>query len=60
MNVFDLDSEVFVGDDEEPTIDAAQEESDTQSENQDDDPEASDAEKARIWKLIGMNPGGET
>jgi hypothetical protein len=56
MTVFDLDSEVFVGDEQETSIDVAQEEANTQDQDQDDDPETSEAEKARIWRLLGMSP----
>lgn len=59
MDVFDLQTEVTVGDDPELSTDAAQKSANTQDQDQDDDPETSEAEKARIWAMLGMNPNDE-
>ena len=56
MDVFDLNAEVMVGDDPELSGDDAQEMANTQGQDQDDDPETSETEKSRIWKLLGMSP----
>ena len=56
MNVFDLDAEVKFGEDDGPDPEAAQKSANTQKEDQDEDPDTSPEEKARIWKLLGMDP----
>lgn len=56
MDVFDLNAEVMVGDDPELSGDDAQKMANTQGQDQDDDPETSETEKSRIWKLLGMSP----
>ena len=54
MNVKGLDIETFVGDQPDPDLDEAQTHASTQHEDQDDDPETSPEEKARIWNLLGF------
>jgi hypothetical protein len=56
LNVFDLNSEVFIGEESEPSIEDAQADASTLDEDQDDDPETSSTEKARVWRLLDMNP----
>ena len=53
-----LDIETFVGDQPDPDIDAAQKLADTAEEDQDEDPETTPEEAARIWKIFGSKPGG--
>jgi hypothetical protein len=56
MKILNTESEVFVGNQPDPSIDEAQAIASTQHEDQNDDPETTPEEKARIWKLLGMDP----
>ena len=51
-----LDIETFVGDQPDPDIEAAQKLADTADEDQDEDPETTPEEAARIWKIFGGKP----
>jgi hypothetical protein len=51
-----LGDESLVGEQPDPDIDEAQKLAGTQEEDQDDDPNTSEAEKARNWKLSGLSP----
>lgn len=56
MKVFGTDNEYFLGVREDMDIDEAQKLASTKDEDQDEDPETSQAEIDAIYEMTGMDP----
>lgn len=56
MRVFGTETEYFLGEREDMSIDEAQELASTKEEDQDEDPKTSEEEIAAIYAMTGMDP----